>query len=299
MRERVGDGRSRLAAVDWRRLSRRSALTGFWLLRFCLGIVLVVYALSFVGPAPVDGVEIGYTSPDRVAHDVVANLRTETYRMTLEANRTNEAGDAERLVERMLTIDNSAHLYATRSRTGDAIENSSIGAHRLYGTYTTGYERPRAGGTGPAGDAETPSWERDDDHRYHPSRNAFESIDSLNGTGATVVTESAAEYVVRIDDRETATDVVEIPGHSPSDEDDWNATLTLTVARDTDRLTEAEYRYRVPATGERVQATYRFHYGRLADVDRPLATYPPGGELVTRLDLGLRAVEDRLGGVDP
>lgn len=299
--------RTRLASVarswsgdaDWRAWAGRSARAGFWVLRGALGLVLVVYALSLVGPPPVEEAEITYAAPDAVAHDALRNLRAATYRVTLTADRTDDRGETQPIVSEVRAIDNGARLYTVRSRTGDAVGTDSLAPRRTYGTYTTGYRRPAARpGDGGGNESAPASWERGDHYRYHPSRNAFENVEAVNGTRATVVTEGPDRYVLRLEDRDVVAEVVSLPEHPQRPEANWSATLTLSIARDEDRLTRAVYRYRVPETGEEVRATYRFTYGPGVDVDRPLATYPPGGEVLTRLDLGFRAIETLIGGTD-
>lgn len=294
MRDRLSGLQSFAAVRDWRQLCWRIGLVGFWLLRGVLGVALVVYALSFLGPPPVESSELGYDSPSGTAHDAVENLRSGTYRLTLEGSRTNESGETSRLVEETRIVDNPAHQYERRvgtggvSRAGDA----STGIRRQYGTYAAGFQQESGGP-----DRGASEWKRDDSARYNPARNVFSAVDRLADARATVRTDGIETYEVRIEDRNRVAAVVDLPDHTQRRSGDWNASLTLTVARDTDRLARADYLYSVPETGVTVQATYRFEYGPLVDVDRPLATYPPGEETVGRFDLGIRAADGLVRGV--
>jgi len=289
VRARLGrSARRRFAGVDWRHLAGRSARTGFWLMRGAIGVALVLYALSFVGPAPVEPAELRYAAPSDVAQDAVRNLHAATYRVTVEAERVG-TGTTTPMVTETRTVDNPGHLYAARRQPGGEGTGGSQPSRRTYGTYTTGYRLADSA-------SDTGNWERADGLRYSPVRNAFGRPEALNDTQATVVTETSERYVVRVADSDAVAELVSVPGHDPRRDGDWNATLRLTVDRTSDRLTQAVYRYSAPEPGVQLEATYRFSYGRGVDVDRPLATYPPGGEALTRLDLGLRTVDAFLRG---
>lgn len=293
MRERLAAARERVAARD-APLWRDAGVAGFWLLRWTLGILLVIYALSFLGPAPVAPANLGYESPDETAATAVENLRAATYRVTVAGTRSGGPESGPFLRETR-TVDNRAHQYAIRRRSGVAVETGSETPLQIYGTETAGYGRMQ-GTPGSATQGDGP-WRGGGEYRYHPARNIFANVDALRDARATVVTDTPETYVVRVEDPDAVDRVVDLPGHTQGGDGPWNATLTLSIARETGRLTDAEYRYREPETGLSVQATYSFEYGGLIDVDRPLATYPPGAEVVARLDLGIGAADALLRGV--
>ena len=277
--------------LNSRTTARRTALIAFWTIRLLLGVGLVLYAFSFVGPTPVEPVGLADDgAPDAVASDAVHNLRTTTYRVTVEAQRVDSEGEPSLIFRERRTVDNSGHRYVTRIEQGAALTNESVAGERRYGTETTGYVHP----SGVDG-----NWTRVPRQRYHPSRNTFDGTAEINGSAATVLTNTSGTYEVRLEDRAVVREAVNVPGHTQRREGNWTATLTLTVDRERERLTRGVYTYRGPAGDPRVRATYRFEYGWGVDVDRPLGTYPPGEELFPRLDLGIHAVESVLREVSP
>lgn len=285
--------RTVIAGVSGRAVLERTGLAGVWLLRFALGIALVVFALSFVGPPPVESAAVGDEESAAAVHDALHNLRAETYRVTLDAERAVGTGDPDPLLSETRTVDNRGHRYVMERATGGTIGTDGAIPERRYGTVTTGFRLPESESGGGEGDAD---WRREATRRYHPSVNAFGNVGRLQNASGTVVTNATGTYAVRIEDRDAVTAVVDLPGHDPRRAAAWNATLTVSIARDTGRVTSAEYRYRQPEQGTVVRATYGFDYGVLVDVDRPLGTYPPGDEIASRLDLGVRAVYSLLGG---
>lgn len=284
--------RDRAGSITGRRAVERTGWIGVWLLRVVLGVALVLLALSFVGPPPEASVAVG-DDPAAAAHAAVHNLRAGTYQLSVEAERTVTGADPEPFLAETRIVDNRGHRYVRRRATDATLGVAGTGPERTYGTVTTGFRRPERG-AGP--DAGGGDWRREEALRYHPTVNAFQDVARLQNASATVVTDTTETYAVRIDDADVVSNVIALPGHQPRGVREWNATLTLSIARETDRLTRAEYRYRLPERGTVVRATYRFDYGALVDVDRPLGTYPPGDEVVGRLDHGLRAGHVLLGG---
>lgn len=277
--------------VDTRGSARRTALIAFWTVRLLLGVGLVLYGFSLVGPPPVEPLALeADDAPDAVASDAVHNLRATAYRVTIEAERAEAGGERTAIYHERRTIDNGGHRYATQIERGTALANESIDGERRYGTETTGYAHP--GGVGG-------NWTRVPRQRYHPSRNAFDGTVQINGSAATVVSNTSSTYAVRLEDRSVVREAVDLPSQTQRREGNWTATLTLTVDTERERLTRAVYTYRGPAGDPLVRATYRFEYGWGVDVDRPLGTYPPGEELFPRLDLGIHAVESFLREVSP
>lgn len=281
------------AGVTWRAVLERTGLAGVWLLRFVLGIALVVFAMSFVGPPPVESVAVSDGESAGAVHDALHNLRAETYRVTLEAERTVGTGDPDPFFRETRTVDNRGHRYVMERATGGTIGAEGAGPERRYGTVTTGFGLPESESGSGEGEAD---WRREATRRYHPTVNTFGSVGRLQDAPGTVVTNTTETYTIRIEDRDAVTAVVDLPGHDPRRAAAWNATLTVSIARDTGRVTSAQYRYRQPDRGTVVRGTYEFDYGVLVDVDRPLGTYPPGEEIASRLDLGVRAVYALLGG---
>ncbi len=280
-------GITRLLDPPWTGRARRTARVAFWSIRVLLGLALVLFALSFVGPPPVDRAPLAYDSPEGVATNATHNLRTAAYQVTIEVSQSEGTSEASVVHREQRTIDNAGHRYLVERREGDAVGNERIPAERVYGTYTTGY---RLGG----GDGR--NWTERPRYRYHPSRNAFRNPAALSGATATLVTDTAETYAVRVTDREAVREAVSVPEQRPAQGDNRTASLLLAVDRDNDRLRRATYTSTDPDRGVTLTATFEFTYGAEADVDRPLGTYPPGDETLTRLDLGIRAVEQVLGG---
>lgn len=293
MRDRVRAGVDRLRKSGWRDTLARLGRAGIWLLRGLVGLALVVYAFSFVGPPPVEHAEIEYDAPAAIARDAMDNLRAATYTVTVTAERTVGQEGPTRFLRETRTVDNRGHHYAVRRLTNASARGDGGSPGRTYGTEGTAYRR---GASGPDDESAAPEWHRLDRYRYHPSRNAFESLTVLSDARTSVVAVGNVTYEVRIEDRETVAALVDLSGHAQVRDDSWNATLSLSIDRRTDRLTRAEYQYRRPGAEETIRATYQFDYGRQVDVDRPLGTYPPGAELIDRLDLGVSAAYRLLGG---
>jgi hypothetical protein len=284
---RLAKVRSWISNRSPERVARRTAVIAFWSVRVLLGIALVVFALSFAGPPPVDLTPLEYGAADAVAADAVHNLRTASYLVTIDVRESGDSGDAVPVYRERRTVDNAGHRVLLERRQGEDISNSSLPAERLYGTYTTGFHHP--GGNGA-------NWTERPRYRYHPSRNAFANPAALNGSNAIVLTDTADRYAIRVTDRDAVFETVEIPGHTQPRAANGTVSLRLVVDRQHDRLRRATYTYAATNGSTSLTATYRFDYGAGADLDRPLGTYPPGEEVLTRFDLGLRAIESVVGG---
>lgn len=269
--------------------ARRLAIAGFWTGRFLLGVLLVLYGLSFVAPPPVGQQPIDYDdAPAAVAAEAVHNLRTETYRYGIQG-AIRDADDTRPTLAAAFTIDNAARLYRGWKRTPDTGFGASAEPQRFYGTATVGYERyPASSSYVYAG-----VWHRDGGDRYSTGKNAFAAGLRFRDAPARVVAENTSWYVVRVDTGAIDGDVA-YPGQFDPGADGAPNSLTLGIRKATDRIAWA--RYRAEADDGQLVATYEFDRGLELDVDRPLATYPPSTEVLSRLNLGIRALEALLVG---
>lgn len=262
--------------------ARRLTMVGYWTTRILLGFVVLLYGLSFVGPPPVERRAIDYDRPPAaVAADAVHNLRAETYRYTVRATERDESGRGP-VFAATVTVDNRARHYVARVRTTETGFGADDVPRRHYGTVTAHYERyPATSSYIYAG-----QWHRGGGLTF--TINAFSHVERLRAAPARVVADNESWYVVRLDTGALESDVA-YPGPVDPAEDGRPNSLALGVRKSTDRVAWA--RYRAEGDDGELVATYRFHRGLAVDVDRPIETYPPGTEVVSRLNLGIGALE--------
>ena len=297
----------------WGRFVRWVNLTALVTLLAVIGVVVIVYAASFYAPPRAEAHAIDYADqPDAVAANVVHNLRRDEYAYDVRVVESGGPWDDEPVttVEQHTVVDNGARRLSARIRLPVLFEDGDGPAVRFFVEspiglrYTPNSEAAR-------GD---PGWSRERDLGFHPSRNAFDAVESLRGANARVVTDNATTYVVRITNASVAVRVA-YPGRpspygfgsagfggktTPSTAN-ATANLTIYVDKGADRPTRAVLRYWNPSPGEtadthdavgyRSTTTYRFSEYGSVDIDRPIGTYPPSVRTVLyRLDLGVYAI---------
>lgn len=274
----VGDEASRIlrtaGSITW---------VAYWTLRVLAGSLVLLYGLSFVAPPPVEAHSLSYDDdPAEVAYDAVHNLRTGTYHYTIETSAMDRQLGERAGLEVKATIDNRARQYSRQFTFRDVGEPPD-GWARIYGTRTVGFT-PR----GP----DSLVWVSFASDAYKPSKNAFRNIKRIRRAQARVLTDNRSWFVVEV---QGIAPSVARPPEIDHERDDVNrTTVVFGIDKRTDRLAWARYR----ATGDSgtFLAHYRFHRGWLMDVDRPVWTYPPGGELLPRINLGIEALDAAIPG---
>lgn len=274
-----------------RRVAKGVTAAGFAVFALLIIVIFGLYALSFVAPPPVEAQSLNYAGdPETVAYDAARNLRTSEYEYTVTVTRTNTStGTQKTTVLQHTRIDNRAHTYGSRVRTGYLLENRSLPANRYYGSGVSGYKRipegVTVGGTG--------EWESANAYGYTVERNALESIHVLDDSDAVLVVENETTYVAEVTNDSVA---VGVGYPRPYSLDDENATANLTVHIDKriGHVTSTVLRYR-NAEGIRIRAEYDLQDHGRTTVRRPSGAYPPGDmEFIHRLDLGVRTLDSLL-----
>ncbi|MFB6142904.1 MAG: hypothetical protein ABEJ30_06130 [Halorientalis sp.] len=267
---------------------RRSAFAAGKTFLALLAVLVVLYVASFHAPAPAAERAVNYDSDaGEVLANATHNLRADRYRYRLTGFARAPDGERTPTVVQTRVVDNHAAIYTETVRTGVLLRNRSYRPARAYGTVTAGYTRrpPNVDTLLSRGDG---TWQSDTAYRYLPRRNALAAVGLLQGSDATVVSETPDRFVARVDNRTVATAVAYPLSVDTTGE--WDASLTMTVDKRRDRLTRAVFRYENLTSGRVVRATYAIHHGVVPR--RPLGTYPPSGtELLVRLDRGARALD--------
>lgn len=299
----------------WERIVRWVNLAALMTMIAMVTAFAIVFAASFYAQPQADLRPVDYEdSPDSVAADVSHNLRAQEYSYDFHVVESGGPWEDEPVttMKTHTVVDNAARRLRARIQYPVLFEDGDGPAVRLFAEspiglrYTPASERIQ-------GDS---GWSRDGDFGIHPSRNAFDAIETLRGANATVVTDNATTYALRITNDSVAVRVAYpgrpsrygfgsagFAGNTLPPTANATANLTIYVDKDADRPTRAVLRYWNPSPGVtadtddavsyRSTTTYRFSEYGSVDVDRPLGTYPPSPWTVFfRLDLGVFAIRN-------
>jgi hypothetical protein len=254
-----------------------------------LVILALLYTSSFAAPPPISPQEYDFSeSPRDVLQTALLDLASETYQYRIDSWYVAPNGSREPRLDVVATIDNAARKFSATRRYPNNQFQDQIVAERTYATILRGYEKKTYVEGEEPYDSEK-GW--DDRDGYELSQNAFNRVllDADTRLNATVVANNQTTYVLRIQDDAAARKLGAPDNTVPDYTTGWEANLTITIDKRAKAVTGARFEAWNVA-GERVESTYRIRRGLGVGVHRPIGLYPPGVELLYRIDLGVQAI---------